>query len=104
MSVGQYPLAPLLGVSENRQPDHVVHQGQRGAVALGSLNGRQDQGHVHSAGVDRLVQVTALEVSLGCGNSWIPCTGSSVVVMGVAFDLQMNEGSQTVNRYRKMEF
>lgn len=62
----QHPLALVLEVSENHQPGHVVHLGQRGAVVLGSLNGWEGQVHVHSAEmVDHLFQETAPEVAHG---------------------------------------
>ena len=62
----QYPLALVLGVSENHQLGHVVHLGQRGVVALGSLNDWEDQVHVHSAEmVDHLFQETAQRVAHG---------------------------------------
>ena len=66
MPADQHPLALVLGVSENHQLGHVVHLGQRGAVALGSLNDWEGHAHVHSAEmVDHLFQETALEVAHG---------------------------------------
>jgi hypothetical protein len=62
----QYPLALVLGVSENHQLGHVVHLDQRGVVALGSLNDWEDQAHVHSAEmVDHLFPGIALEAAHG---------------------------------------
>ena len=62
----QCPLAPVLGVSENHQLGHVVHLGQRGAVAQSSLNDWVDQVHVHSAEMmGHLFQETALGVARG---------------------------------------
>ena len=66
MLADQYPLVLVLEVSENHQPDHAVHLGQRGAVALGSLNDCEGQVHVHSAEtVDHLFQETAPEAAHG---------------------------------------
>ena len=73
-------------------------------MGLGSLDGRQDQAHARSAEVvGHLFRVTALEVVLGRGSSWIPCTGSSVVVTGVVFGLQINKWDPANQWVRRVE-
>jgi len=60
-------LVLAFGVSENHQPDHVVHWARGGLrLSLGSLNDWEDQVYVHSAEmVGQAFQETMLEVAHG---------------------------------------